>query len=424
MEPRIQYTKTSDGVSIAYFLMGRGLPLVATSPAMFSNIAQELRTPDVRAWYESLAAHRLLVRFDWRGMGMSQRDVDNFSLNALTSDVEAVVDALGVEVVDLLGIFGPGQEMVAFAARNPARVRRMVLWATPVDNSDIFSERVDAVLSLAQRDRDLFLETFAHNLVGWSRGQTGHEWAQLIRAAIAQPQFLRLFPELAKHDITPLLGRVQALTLVLHRPDVLAVAAEHARLIASAVPGAQIAQIEEGGFSPDESPSGTKLMLDFLEAGSDTQALEPRPSDTAIILFADITDSTALTESLGDAAFRRKARVLDATLRAVIREHSGTAIEGKLLGDGFSPSSLPPGRQSRLHSPAAVRAATRGCHYTLACTPAMSSAKRTTSTAGPSTSPRGLAVCPHRARCWCRIRCGRWRERRRGCGSRTGGSKR
>jgi len=267
-------------------------------------------------------------------MGMSQRDVDNFSLNALTSDVEAVVDALGVEVVDLLGIFGPGQEMVAFAARNPARVRRMVLWATPVDNSDIFSERVDAVLSLAQRDWDLFLETFAHNLVGWSRGQTGHEWAQLIRAAIAQPQFLRLFPELAKHDITPLLGRVQALTLVLHRPDVLAVAAEHARLIASAVPGAQIAQIEEGGFSPDESPSGTKLMLDFLEAGSDTQALEPRPSDTAIILFADITDSTALTERLGDAVFRDKARHLDGTLRDLIRQNGGTAIEGKLLGDG------------------------------------------------------------------------------------------
>ena len=48
----------------------------------------------------------------------------------------------------------------------------------------------------------------------------------------------------------------------------------------------------------------------------------------------DIADSTALTERLGDAAFRTKARDLDATLRTVIREHSGTPIEGKLLGDG------------------------------------------------------------------------------------------
>ena len=58
------------------------------------------------------------------------------------------------------------------------------------------------------------------------------------------------------------------------------------------------------------------------------------PSGTAIILFADIADSTALTERLGDAAFRQKARELDGVLRAIIREHSGTPIEGKLLGDG------------------------------------------------------------------------------------------
>jgi class 3 adenylate cyclase len=69
------------------------------------------------------------------------------------------------------------------------------------------------------------------------------------------------------------------------------------------------------------------------EAGPD----EPTPVDrsgTAVILFADIVDSTALTERLGDSAFRAKARELDGSLRAVIREHSGTAIEGKLLGDG------------------------------------------------------------------------------------------
>jgi class 3 adenylate cyclase len=57
-------------------------------------------------------------------------------------------------------------------------------------------------------------------------------------------------------------------------------------------------------------------------------------SNTAVILFADIADSTALTERLGDAAFRARARDLDAALRTVIRDHAGTPIEGKLLGDG------------------------------------------------------------------------------------------
>src|SRR5207245_5345572 len=76
-----------------------------------------------------------------------------------------------------------------------------------------------------------------------------------------------------------------------------------------------------------------RAIDDFLREGKGPTAPE-LPSGTAIILFADIADSTALTERLGDAAFRAKARELDGTLRAVIREHAGTAIEGKLLGDG------------------------------------------------------------------------------------------
>src|SRR5206468_13017635 len=58
------------------------------------------------------------------------------------------------------------------------------------------------------------------------------------------------------------------------------------------------------------------------------------PSGMTAILFADIAGSTTLTERLGDTAFRAKARDLDGALRGVIREHAGTAIEGKLLGDG------------------------------------------------------------------------------------------
>jgi adenylate cyclase len=58
-------------------------------------------------------------------------------------------------------------------------------------------------------------------------------------------------------------------------------------------------------------------------------------ASTAIIMFADVVDSTALTERLGDAAFRAKARELDDALRATVREHGGGAVDGKLLGDGI-----------------------------------------------------------------------------------------
>jgi class 3 adenylate cyclase len=74
------------------------------------------------------------------------------------------------------------------------------------------------------------------------------------------------------------------------------------------------------------------LVRDFL--CGDTGRHIDVPSGTVIILFADIADSTGLTERLGDASFREKARALDESLRRAIESNGGTPIEGKLLGDG------------------------------------------------------------------------------------------
>jgi class 3 adenylate cyclase len=100
--------------------------------------------------------------------------------------------------------------------------------------------------------------------------------------------------------------------------------------IAAAIPGAQLAMIDDITYA-----GAHELLERFIqEREQPTAGVEMLPSGTAVILFADIADSTALTERLGDAAFRENARKLDGSLRAIIREHAGTAIEGKLLGDG------------------------------------------------------------------------------------------
>ena len=58
------------------------------------------------------------------------------------------------------------------------------------------------------------------------------------------------------------------------------------------------------------------------------------PSGMTAILFIDVVDSTPLTERLGDAVFRAKARELNASLRKVIAESGGSPVEGPTLGDG------------------------------------------------------------------------------------------
>ena len=75
MEPRIQYAKTSDGVSIAYWTLGEGPPLIWIQNVVTSHIQMEWHVPFFRRWYEPLAAVMMLVRYDPRGFGLSDRDV-------------------------------------------------------------------------------------------------------------------------------------------------------------------------------------------------------------------------------------------------------------------------------------------------------------------------------------------------------------
>src|SRR5689334_5930831 len=95
MEPEIRYTTTSDGVSIAYYTMGEGHPLVIASTMLWSHLQLEL--PRVGEFYRSgqgLGRGMQVVRYDARGTGLSDRSTLDFSMEARLRDLEAVVERL------------------------------------------------------------------------------------------------------------------------------------------------------------------------------------------------------------------------------------------------------------------------------------------------------------------------------------------
>ena len=133
MEPRIQYTRSRDGIKIAYWTLGQGgTPLLMTSPLAFSNISLEWRIPGLRAWYESLSQRRQLVRYDHRGSGMSQRGIEDYAFEKSVGDLEAVADLIQ-SPFDVFGFGGSGMWAIALCSRHPELVRRLVLWSVPVD---------------------------------------------------------------------------------------------------------------------------------------------------------------------------------------------------------------------------------------------------------------------------------------------------
>ncbi|KKL19896.1 hypothetical protein LCGC14_2460860, partial [marine sediment metagenome] len=128
MEPQIRFCTSADGTRIAYTTMGEGPPLVHV-PGWMGNVERDLKDPDSRAFMETLSRGRLLVTFDRRATGASQRDVDEVSLDAEVADVAALVDHLRLERFDLGGVSEAAAIAVAYAARHPERVCRLVLWS-------------------------------------------------------------------------------------------------------------------------------------------------------------------------------------------------------------------------------------------------------------------------------------------------------
>ncbi|MFW5947226.1 MAG: alpha/beta fold hydrolase, partial [Gemmatimonadota bacterium] len=126
MDQRIHLCTTDDGVRIAYAKSGRGPPLVKTANWL-THLEYHWNSPVWRHWLTELSRDHMLIRYDQRGCGLSDWDVPEISLEAWVRDLETVVDAAGLDRFPLLGICQGAPVAVAFAARHPDRVTRLVL---------------------------------------------------------------------------------------------------------------------------------------------------------------------------------------------------------------------------------------------------------------------------------------------------------
>jgi class 3 adenylate cyclase/pimeloyl-ACP methyl ester carboxylesterase len=350
MEPRIQYATTSDGVSVAFWTLGEGKPQVHVQCPPFSHIQLEWQWPEVRRFYERLAQTGKLVRYDGRGSGLSDRDVSDFTLERQILDLEAVVDRLGLARFALLGFIDGGPVTIMYAARHPERVSHLLLWGAYPQGASVrelpevlglvalLQRAIASEGSAQQRDWRLFTETLVHTTFGFARSEEARRSAEFMSRSTTPQAVHAIWDVVFGMDVTAPLPQIRCPTLVMHPAQIPWIPAEQARLLAARIADARLAVMEGATGAAWWDSEVLEAIIEFLN--EDAPELErvktgDFPSGTVAILFADIADSTALTERLGDTAFRAKARELDERLRTLIRDGGGTPVEGRLVGDGL-----------------------------------------------------------------------------------------
>jgi class 3 adenylate cyclase/pimeloyl-ACP methyl ester carboxylesterase len=340
----VQYATTSDGVSIAHWSMGEGLLLVIPPVLSTSHLEMEWQIVSRRATYEALARGARIVRYDCRGMGMSQRDAIDFSVEAACRDLDAVVDRLGIERFAMLRLPSSGDLPFAYTAQHPDRVSHFVIWEGHSAQDDLDPPRLAqlrAIEPVMDADWELYVRIRARIIAGWD-GSNAPIIESILRETHSVESCRAMNAALAASDPTPHLAAIQAPTLVMYRSGVRA-REDNARRFASRIANSRLVVVREPSIGPYPNETGVNALLDFLDPERRLREdyvhehdHEHEPGSLRVILFSDLEKHTAMMQRLGDEGGRAVLREHEIITREALAAYGGSEV--KTMGDSFMAS--------------------------------------------------------------------------------------
>ena len=247
----IKYCRAFDGVSLAYAISGSG-PILVKSANWINHLEYDWESLIWRHVFRGLSREHTLIRYDARGNGMSEWDVDELSLDAWVSDLETVVDAADVERFPLLGISQGAAVSVAYAVRHPERVSHLLLYGGFAlggkKRAPAEKEKRVAMTTLMRlgwgADNPSFRQMFTGLFIPGATHEQADIFNELQRRTTSPECAARYFDVVSDFDITDLLAEVKAPTLVMHVRGDLIVPIEFGRQLAAGIPRARFIAFE------------------------------------------------------------------------------------------------------------------------------------------------------------------------------------
>lgn len=268
-DQEIRFCTASDGVSIAYSAVGTG-PYIVRVLGHFTHLEAEWEWPDLRRFWEHLAERHTVVRYDGRGIGLSDPYDGEFTEETRQRDLDAVLTAIGTEKAVLLGISEGGWTAATYTIQHPENVTHLILYGAYCRGARVRPgydpEEDQAVVTLIRK--------------GWGRDTPA--FRQIITSQFfrndADPALLAHFNELQRLSADPdtaaryheschrrgdgrdIYRQLRIPVLIIHSRDDLAVSADEGRLLASIIPGSQLVLLPSGThYFPTDTEVVTKV---------------------------------------------------------------------------------------------------------------------------------------------------------------------
>lgn len=250
---QIRFCTSRDGTRIAYATSGAGPPLV-WSASFVHHLEEDWESPVWRPWLSALSRRHTLVRYDWRGCGLSDREGVEFSLQRFTEDLEAVTEATRLDPFALFGSAAGAAVSLTYAARHPEHVSHLVLYAGYVRNRLAGTptiqqvEELDARLKVTELgwpdDIPAYGQFFTALRMPDASAEQARALAGLIRRTTSPANAVALIRTFRGLDVTTAVQRIACPTLVLHARGDSVIPFELGRALAGIIPGARFVPLE------------------------------------------------------------------------------------------------------------------------------------------------------------------------------------
>ncbi len=251
MDQRIAFARSKDKTTIAYALSGEGPPLVRAG-TWLTHVHHDWESPIWAHWLRFMSERHTLVRYDPRGCGLSQTDVDTLTFDDWVADLEAVVDRLELESFPLFGMSQGGAVAAEYAIRHPERVTQLTLYAPLVtgwhDHSNAFAQQwqlmEQLVLAGWGESNMAFPSMFANLFLPKSRPETRQWYAELQRKSASKQVAGRFMHLLGELSMFSRLKEIRVPTLVIQIAREQVIDPRTVTGIAGEIPGSQFVSID------------------------------------------------------------------------------------------------------------------------------------------------------------------------------------